>query len=126
MTEALNMPDHGQLIRLRHEVRGEVAVVHVAGEVDLVTAPRLTGELTAVEEQLPTLGKVVVDLSEVTFLASAGLQALVEHKQRCREAGVDLCVVAGGSVTRTIDITGLNEVLTVCPSLDEALEAICG
>ena len=121
MTEALDRPDPGQLIQLRHEARGDVAVVHVAGEVDLVTAPRLADGLTAVEEQFPTLRKVVIDLTGVTFLASAGLQALVEYKQRCREAGVDLCVVADRSVARTIGIIGLNEVLALRPSLDEAL-----
>jgi anti-sigma B factor antagonist len=115
-------PDAGNLMRVRHDVRDGAAVVHVAGEVDLVTAPRLVDELISVGEQFAALRAVVVDLSDVTFFASAGLQALVEQQQRCRDAKVDMYVVADRTVARTIDMTGLGDVLTVRASLAEALE----
>jgi anti-anti-sigma factor len=66
---------------------------------------------------------MVVDLTEVTFLASAGLQILLEHEQRCRDIDIDLRVVVNNrSVVRTIVLTGLTEVLGVRASLAEALE----
>jgi anti-anti-sigma factor len=121
MTGMLNQPDHSELL-LR--VSREGAVVHVAGEVDLVTAPRLADELTKAESAVSPPETVVVDLTEVSFLASAGLRVLLEHDERCRESGRELCVVAGNSsVARSISVTGLTEVLTVRDSLDQALLA---
>lgn len=123
MTDALDQPDDGELMLVRRDGRGEVLVVHVGGEVDLVTAPRLADELTRTEQQDEPLKWVVVDLTDVTFLASAGLQVLLEHERRCRETNIHLSVVVSNrSVARTIVLTGLTEVLAVRASLAEALE----
>jgi len=123
MTETLDQPDDSQLLRVRRDGQGEVVIVHVGGEVDLATAPRLADELTRIEEQDTLPKRVVVDLTDVTFLASAGLQTLLEHEQRCRDTNIDLRVVASNrTVVRTIVLTGLTEVLGVRPSLAEALE----
>lgn len=122
MTEALNHSDDGELMRVRCDRHRKAVVVHVGGEVDLVTAPRLADELTWAEEQDVLLKRVVIDLTDVTFLASAGLRVFLEHERRCRESDVALCVVVPeGLVARTIALTGLTEVLAVHPSLDEAL-----
>jgi len=123
MTEAPNQPDDGELMRVRRDGRGEVVVVHVGGEVDLATAPRLADELARADEQDALLKRFVIDLTDVTFLASAGLQILLEHEQRCRETNIDLCVVVSNrTVARTIVLTGLAETLAVRASLAEALE----
>jgi anti-anti-sigma factor len=50
-------------------------VLHVVGELDTLTAPLLAVRLA---EQQAAVPKLVVDLSEVSFLGSAGLAALVE------------------------------------------------
>ncbi|MGY1745614.1 STAS domain-containing protein [Blastococcus sp. SYSU D00695] len=88
------------------------ARVHVAGEVDCSTAPRLTESLDGVLDDAPA--EVVVDLTEVTFLDSAGLHALVTAHGRAGRAGTRLRVlVATRAVLRPIQVTGLAEVLAV-------------
>ena len=52
-------------------------MLHVIGELDTLTAPLLAVRLA---EQQSAVPKLVVDLSEVSFLGSAGLAALVEAK----------------------------------------------
>jgi anti-anti-sigma factor len=124
MSEALNRSDVGKLMRVRCDGQGEAVVVHVGGEVDLVTAPRLAGELISAEEQSVPPTRLVIDLTEVTFLASAGLQVLLEYELRCRTTNIELFVVVHeGSVARTMAMMGLTEVLAVRPSLAEALQA---
>ena len=91
----------------RSDAGGRVAV---SGEVDCSTAPRLTACLDSLLAAAPP--EVVVDLTEVTFLDSAGLHALVTARARADRAGVRLRVlVATRAAVRPIQVTGLWDVL---------------
>jgi anti-anti-sigma factor len=85
----------------------------VRGEVDQLTAPRLTELLVA--RLRGTLRTLVVDLSEVDFLGAAGLSVLVHADLLARQIGVRMRVVTGDnrSAIRPLTITGLDEALTV-------------
>lgn len=50
-----------------------VAVVRVSGDVDLMTAP----ELSATLARMDRFSEVLLDLSAVTFLSSAGIDAVL-------------------------------------------------
>jgi anti-anti-sigma factor len=67
---------------------------------------------------------LVVDLSGVGFLASAGLQSLVAtHERVSKDAG--FAVVADGPATsRPIQLTGLDQVLNLYPTMAQALAAL--
>lgn len=103
------------------ESDGQTVIVSASGEVDMVTAPRLDEAASrAIEDAPPTL---VLDLSEVTFLASAGISVLVRAKQAAAER-TDVRVVAAGSITlRPLQIMGLAEDLAIYPTRDEAIAA---
>lgn len=101
------------------EEHGPAVVLVVAGEVDLLTAPQLQEALTRALDSRPTV--LLVDLSQVEFLASPGLAALVAAY---RDAGkhTELRVVAENSATfRPLHLTGLDEEISVFRSRDEAL-----
>ena len=86
--------------------------VSVAGEVDCSTAPRLAACLDATLASGPD--ELVVDLTEVTFLDSAGLHALVTAHAQAGRLGVPMRVlVATRAVLRPIQVTGLEHVLGV-------------
>jgi len=105
-------------LRITSRSEGVVRVVEAAGEVDLVTAPALRTALTdALDES--SGGPCVVDLTGVTFLDSAGLTTLIEVNQRAQS----LRVVVGSNrpVIRPIQLTGLDGVLALYSSLEEAL-----
>ncbi len=97
-------------------------MVAVGGEVDLSTAPAFEAAIaTALKEEPPVL---VIDLSEVTFMASVGLRVLVATQEELRES-VRVAVVANNPATsRPIQMTGLDEIITLYPTLDEALSAL--
>jgi anti-sigma B factor antagonist len=101
--------------------REGVTVLTVAGEVDLATAPVLEGAITTVLAENPSA--LVIDLSPVLFLASAGLQILVATQEKL--SGADFAVVANGPATsRPIQLTGLDEIFPLYPVLDDALSAL--
>lgn len=105
------------VVGLRLEDRGTARVLHVRGDIDLVAAPSLAEAFSgAAVDQTMIL---VVDLTEVTFLGSAGLGVLLKAR---REVGPgQLRIVAARATLRPIDLTGLSRIFTVYRTLDAAL-----
>jgi anti-sigma B factor antagonist len=98
-------------------VENHSVVVRAGGELDLRTAPILNKQLELAEAIVVPPAAVVLDLTEITFLGSAGLSVLLRHHERCTEMGSGLRVVPGGrAVSRPLAMTGLDKVLTVVPS----------
>jgi anti-anti-sigma factor len=55
-----------------------------------------------------------LDLSEVTFISSSGLNVLIEANQRSRACGTDMRLIGlSRPVRRALDLTGLDAVLTI-------------
>ena len=94
-------------------------VLSVAGEVDLLTADRLSA---ALEAEVDRHALVVVDLTAVGFLSSSGLAALALAHRAAVAAGHVLRLVAGNRVTlRPLQITGLAEEIAVYATVPEAV-----
>lgn len=98
--------------------RGRAAVLAVAGEIDLVSAPEFGEVVDVVLAGGPE--KLVVDLREVTFFCSAGLQVLAAAHRRLAERA--LCVVSDSPVTSgPLRTTGLDTWIGVHSTVEEAL-----
>ncbi len=92
-----------------------VVTVTVVGEVDTFTAPVLRSSLDTQLEQQPR--ELVIDLSGVQFLGSAGLAVLVETQKSARSRDVELRLVATTrAVTRPLEVTGLIDLFTIVDS----------
>ncbi|AUI60064.1 anti-anti-sigma factor [Amycolatopsis sp. BJA-103] len=99
----------------------ETAVLEVSGALDLALAPRLRLMVERAFRLRPAV--MVVDLTAVEFLASAGMAELVRADRLC--AGVtQVRVVAGNRVVlRPLELTCLTDELAVYPTRTAALEA---
>jgi anti-sigma B factor antagonist len=101
---------------------GNRTVVTAQGELDAHSAPTLQGQLdplTAVSGAL-----VVIDLSAVGFIDSTGLGVLVSTLKHVREVNGRLdVVVSSPRVLKVFTLTGLNAVIPLHATLDEALAA---
>ncbi|MFD5249986.1 STAS domain-containing protein [Amycolatopsis sp. NPDC058340] len=96
------------------------ALVTATGEVDVDTAPRLQAALDDSHGQA-----CLLDLTRVSFLDSAGLAVLVtahSHAEARREP-LRVVVDSNSPVIRPIEITGLDVVLRLYHTVDEALDA---
>lgn len=95
----------------------DVQTIVLAGEADLLGAPQIEAALkdaAAGESQL-----VIVDLRELTFIDSSGLQALATGHELCRSRGHELRIVRGpANVQRLFDLTGMSEVLPFVDGAD--------
>ena len=102
-------------------------------ESDGYTLCRPVGELDAytVTGFRETLGglaqrpKVIIDLSEVPFMDSAGLGALIGGIRRAREHGGEVAVACSRpTLTRLLHTTGFDRIVPVTDTLDEAVKAL--
>lgn len=112
-------PDVGEVVRFEVVEHGDAVVVGVHGEIDTLTAPVLSRRLSG---QIPNAPLLVVDLSRVTFLGSAGLAALVEAKEEAGKADHRLRLVCGShAVTRALEATNLISLFDVADDVPQAL-----
>lgn len=102
------------------EVIEGVPVVTAPEEIDLANAALLQKVLA--EAAGPGQVLVVVDMSRTRFCDSAGLNALVAANRRARAEGSEVrLVVTSESVTRIVELTGVDRVIPIYASLEEAL-----
>lgn len=98
---------------------GDLTVVTVAGELDMATEPEFSRQVEGRIDAQPRA--VVLDLSGLGFVGSAGLKALVEQQQRAEQRNVSLRLVLGGSpIERLLELTGLENTFAVYDTLDQA------
>lgn len=102
----------------------EPIVIAPRGELDLAAARDLTPQLNEAVGRLDT--SVIVDLTEVTFLDSTALGAIVQADSRMRRSGRRLSAVvpAGSAAAVLLELVGLEKRLVLFTSRQEALDAV--
>ncbi|AKU18122.1 anti-sigma factor antagonist [Luteipulveratus mongoliensis] len=104
---------------------GDVTVVRLAGEVDVFSAPTLRDELSHVIASGKT--KLLADLTDVPFLDSTGLGVLVGRLKTVRvQDGEMRLVISSERVLRNFEITGLDKVFRIYPTVEEGLADMAG
>lgn len=115
-----------ELLAVCHETRAEAVYLRAEGNVDSSTADQLGEHLTAAL-QLATMHPaqlLIVDLQPVTFFGSAGLNALLDCHEQGRTAGTSVRLVADhAEVLQPIQLTELDRILDVYPSITDALQS---
>ncbi|ABM13808.1 MULTISPECIES: STAS domain-containing protein [Mycolicibacterium] len=97
------------------------AVVAVSGVVDMLTSPQLESAIDTALSQQPAA--VVIDFTDVEFLASAGMGVLVAAHDKAG-SDVKISVVAEGPATsRPLKLVGIADIVALYPNLEEALAA---
>jgi anti-sigma B factor antagonist len=98
------------------------AVVAIAGEVDLATAPRVSSALASTRDF--KADRVIVDLSGVTFMDSTGLGVLLTFDRELRARGGRLTIACPDGPARLLfEVTGVEETLPLYWSRAAAVAA---
>jgi anti-sigma B factor antagonist len=94
-------------------------IIEAAGEIDMATAPALATAINAADR---TVRRVIVNLTEISFLDSSGLNTLIHCTHELEERDITVRVVSpkDENVRRVLEITQLIQRLNVVDSLDEA------
>lgn len=104
-------------------VPGTGTVITLHGEVDLDAAGAVGQAVRqSLDSDVPPV--LLVDLTDVTFMDSSGLNALIRANQSTGEAGGAVHLVAPQeTVARVLQLTGVDQVMAVHPDLPRALAA---
>ncbi|QFZ19186.1 STAS domain-containing protein [Saccharothrix syringae] len=107
---------------------GRAVLLHVRGEVDQGAVERLDWAFTEAVGTATRVGArlLLVELGEVEYFASVGMTALLHAQERADRCGVELVVVAPARhlVTTLLAMTGLDTVIRVVHSADDALAEV--
>jgi anti-anti-sigma factor len=105
---------------LREDRVGGVTVVEVRGRVDSATAPTLAERLTATLDAPER--RVVLDLTQLEYISSAGFRVLLLAAKRADEARsrLVLCGVSG-KVRQLFDLGGFLDLFAISASRDDAI-----
>jgi anti-sigma B factor antagonist len=108
---------------VRIERQDGIVVASLTGEVDMSNATSVRQRISEFVE--PADDAVIVDVSELAFMDSAGLHSLIELGTILaeRRQHLLLCVPRTSQIARAIEIVGLPHAVSVHADLDDAVEA---
>ena len=112
LTTSVTVHDSGQ---------AHYILVELAGEADVTTSDTLHALLDAEARKGPRL--LIIDLSQLSFMDSAALQAILRvHKVLSNDGGVLALVSPHNSVARILEMTEADRVVPVYASVQEAVD----
>jgi anti-anti-sigma factor len=100
--------------------REGVTVVSLGGEIDMANAGGVARRVRAVDEAPSPL---VLDLSTLGYIDSAGIRMLFDLSEQLAKDGrrLVLAAAADAPVRRVLAITKLDTLVRVCDALDDAV-----
>ncbi|MCC6129309.1 MAG: STAS domain-containing protein [Acidobacteria bacterium] len=110
---------------LSHRSAGPVEVVSFSGALDAAATPSARRDLKAILEG--GRNRILVDLSQVTFMDSSGLSILVTALKAARAQGGDVLLLSPAPIVRTlVRLTRLDRVLQCVEDESAALAKLGG
>lgn len=107
-------------IEVEHTDSG-ITICRPVGELDAFTVSQFRQTLA----ELASSHRLLIDMSGVPFVDSAGLGALIGGIRRARELGGDVAVACNRpTLTRLLRTTGFDRIVTVAETIEEAAAAL--
>jgi anti-sigma B factor antagonist len=101
----------------------KVAVVTLPVEIDIANADRVRDDLLSILNR--GAATLIVDMGGTTFCDSAGVNALVRAHKRATANDSDMRLVVGApAVRRVLDITGVDHLIDIYPSVAASLAGV--
>jgi anti-sigma B factor antagonist len=102
--------------------QGETVIAVLDGEIDGKTAPEVQNQLAPV---IADYRKIVLDMTRVTFLSSAGLRILLLlYRQASAKNGKVALAGLSEQIQDVMSITGFLNYFHVTKSVQEAIDAV--
>lgn len=107
----------------RKLLEGEVMVLDLLGEIDVLTAPKIKDEVTNLVRE--GFGRVLISLERVGYIDSSGLGVLLGALKKIREINGHMCLVCSNpQIMKIFDITGLTNVFEICKCDEDGIESL--
>ena len=109
------------MLNIQLSEQDDYTVCRPVGELDAYTV----GQFREALGELASKPKLLIDMSEVPFVDSAGLGALIGGIRRAREVGGDVAVCCNRpTLVRLLHTTGFDRIVTVAETLEDAARSL--
>lgn len=109
-------------LRGTREVRDNCQLFRLTGLLDAFSEPTFRKVLDSKIEEGPK--HIILDLSQIDFVDSSGLGALVQVAKKAQTANGTLQIVTNARVTQTVKLVRLEKFLSLQTTVEQALENI--
>ena len=111
------------MVEINTAERDSYTLIEVEGEVDASSSIFLDEALTQAEEQSPRY--IIVDCSKLEYISSAGLGVFMSRIQDYENDNRHMVIFGlSAKVTNVFQILGLDQLLTIVDSFEEATEKV--
>lgn len=109
------------MLNIQLDEGDDYTVCRPVGELDAYTV----GQFREALGELASKPKLLIDMSEVPFVDSAGLGALIGGIRRAREVGGDVAVCCNRpTLVRLLHTTGFDRIVSVTETMEEAARSL--
>ena len=113
--------ERGIMLEISIEGTNDFSLCRPSGEIDAYTVDQFRDALSS----LASVSKLLIDLSDVPFMDSAGLGALIGSIRKAGENDGQIVVSCGReSLLGLLKTTGFDQIVTVTESVNEALDVL--
>ena len=97
-------------MKIQETRSGDELILSVEGRLDTVTAPEM---MALLEKQLPTVSKLIIDMTNLEYISSAGIRTVVFAQRKL--AGDDSLIIRNPNemIREVFDVTGLTPLLNI-------------
>ena len=107
-------------MEIKQKQQNDVTVIAFSGSMDATTSQQILDSVA----QTITEGHVqlVFDLSDLSYLSSAGVRAVLSLRQDTRANGGDVRLAcASGNIRRSLDIAGITKIMQSYSTVEESV-----
>ena len=98
------------MLQIKKTVNDKKATLSLAGRLDTLTAPELDA---AIKEIVPDLDELILDLTELEYVSSAGLRVLLTAQKTMNAQGKMTVKNVNETVAEIFEVTGFSDILTI-------------
>lgn len=109
-------------LRGTREIKNDCQIFHLLGQLDAFSEPTFQRVILGYINE--KANKIVLDLSQIDFIDSSGLGALVRIAKQIEALKGKMAIVSNARVTQTVKMVRLEKFLKLYNSLEEALKGI--
>lgn len=111
-------------MRGTREVRDNCQLFRLTGLLDAFSEPTFRKVLGSKIDEVGVPKHIILDLSQIDFIDSSGLGALVQLAKQAQTAEGTLQIVTNARVTQTVKLVRLEKFLSLQKSVEDALENV--
>ncbi len=106
--------------QIKHEVIGNVDVLHLDGSLDAYSFPRLEHSLNQLRDK--QRNRIILDCSNLDYINSASLGALIGFARKARESDGDLKLASlTPKISSIVELLGFDKILQIFPDSELAV-----